>query len=127
MLDLRNVYATKNNILKNLLSKYVGLRFIGVNQDFGNRPEYVTDVLTTGWYYSPETDASTGQTNETLKIVESNTTLRNVCLNSSMVELRDGNGDFLRFTIKARRPPKPPGVEWLFEIQPNPQDKRVIT
>lgn len=127
MLDLRKVFTTKNNILNKLLGTYVGLRFIGVNQDAKNKLEYMTDVLNTGWHYYPDRDPDTGQVTETLKVVESSGDLGNICRTASMCELYDGNGGFLRFTIKARRPPIPPGFEWVMDIQPNPLDKRPIT
>src|SRR3954468_15422144 len=119
MLDLKRVFMVKNDVLNNLLSRYVGLRFIVVDQDSGNRAKYATEILKTGWHYYPDKNADTGQVTETLKIVESSEDLGVICRNASMCELHDGNGRFLRFKITAKRPPIPPGFEWVLDIQPN--------
>lgn len=125
MLDLRNVFRTKNNVLRNLLSKYTGLRLIGADQDNNNRRFYLTEILVDGWYYVPLKNPDTGDITETLKIV-SGTAVDDAVASAVQYELLDNVGGFLRFKHTAKSPPKPPGFEWIIEVTPNAQDTRVI-
>jgi len=130
-LNLSSVFAGADTILNSLLSKYVGLKFIGYDQQNENSPYYLLngETVTTGFYYKTKKLPVTGEVVETLKIVPSDDTVGDVLTSKKLkyLELIDTEGNFTRFTMKTLKEPHPPNYEWLFLITPNNQEKTIIT
>lgn len=127
VLNLKSVFKVKNDTLRKLLDSYVGLKFIGRNQNNNNKLYYLNDLaLQEGWYYKPRKNPKTGDIEETLKIISSSE-IDTIIADTIMLELIKSDDSFTRFSIPSKKPPTPPAFEWVFIIHPNEADKKAIT
>lgn len=127
-LNLSSVFYEADTILNSILSKYVGLKFIGLDQDDENKPYYMNaEAITKGFYYKTKKLPVTGQVIELLKIVPIDEDTNDIIKEAVMLELTDEDDNFLRFSFQTEKEPKPPNFEWLLSIKPNKQERTVIT
>ncbi len=129
-LNLSTVFGQVDTVLNELLSKYVSIQFIGFNQADDNKPYYLLDEpITTGFYYKERKVPSLGQVVETLRLVPETDEIKTLLSTKKikMVELREADGNFMRFSLETLKEPHPPKFEWLYHIKPNRQEQTVIT
>lgn len=126
-LNLSTVFSEADSILNSLLSKYVGLKFIEFDEDNDNRPTYLGNTITKGFYYKEKKLPVTGEVVETLGLVPETEEINQHVKDADMIELIEENGDFLRCKFKTLKKPFPPRYEWKFLLTPNEQDRTAIT
>ena len=126
-INLSSVFSTVDTILNDTLSKYQGLRLIGFDQTDENKPYYLTDVITKGFYYKTKKTPVTGEVVEKLRIVPQDEDFENALQKAVMLELVEDDGSFVRFSFDTEKAPCPPNYEWVFLITPNKQDNSLIT
>src|SRR4051812_2634873 len=97
-LNLSSVFAEADTLLNSLLSKYVGLKFIGYDQQHENNPYYLLNgaTITKGFYYKTKKLPVTGEVVETLKIVPSDSTVNDILASKKLkyLELIDAGNNF---------------------------------
>ncbi len=125
-INLEKDFIGIDTILNDLLSKYKTLRFIGFDQTDENKPYYLTDAISKGFYYKAKKLPVTGELVQRLKFVPISDDIYQAFLKATMLELSMADGTFTRFRFKTHREPEPPSFEWILEIVPNKQDKKLI-
>lgn len=128
-LNLSSVFHKADTILNRTLSKYVGLKFIGLDQDDENRPYYLLDgdTVTTGFYFKTKRLPVTGQVVDTLKIVPNNEDENEALIEAVEIELLKEDNSFDRFSFRTYKEPHPPNYEWILLMEPNKQAQTTIT
>ena len=127
MLNLGKVYTKVNNVLTGLLGKYTSIRFIGKDEDNDNENYYLTPPITKGFYYRPTKLPEVGQIVDLLRIVPQDESVEEAIKYCTAIELKEPNGNFLRFSINSTKQPTPPSYQWILDIKPNHTDQSVIT
>lgn len=110
MLNLSNVFETKNNLLTGLFTDYDYLKFIAINEDTLAK-EYIK-TITTGFWYKRRKNPYPADITEKITI---STFDNDVEIMDKATEYEVGNsltGEFKRISLHQKEYPKSPSMQW---------------
>ena len=125
-INLSSAFVGINNVLNENLSKFTTMRLIGMQQ-VNNSRYYASGLISKGFYYKKARNPKTGQVLETIKIVPLDDNINDLIASCKMLELADGDGNFLRFAFETDKEPNPPSYQWVLIVKPNTEDVSPIT
>jgi hypothetical protein len=117
----RRAFVVKNDVLRRLLSKYVRLELLGLDED----TERLTVIyeVPDGWYYRPNKTSVVGQVIEQL-LISDTPAVAAALKDADSCDLHDEAGNRTRYYFEPPANPAPPDYQWVIDIKPNRADKR---